>query len=431
MASETVTLKGHILDTLSLPRVLDEIVEFGAQYEILDIQVGLKHEDVSFVKLRVQIEGEDDLARLLDRLQQQGANADTVEDAELTAADVDGAFPAGFYSSTNLETEVRVAGKWIRVDRPEMDCGIVVEGDTARTIPMSEVRSGMTVVMAGLGIRVTPLDRQTGGGKQAFEFMTSDVSSEKPKALQVEQVANLMRDVKKSGKRILWVAGPAVVHTGSGPDLCALIKAGFVDALFAGNGVAAHDIESNMFGTSLGVHLDKGVATEHGHEHHIRAINEVRRHGSFEAAIDAGIFNGGIVYHLVKRGADYVFGGSVRDDGPLPDVVTDMREVQSKLRDIIWGRGDDDLIGFCIVVGTMLHGIATGNCLPASVPLVCVDINQATVTKLMDRGSFQSIGIITDVGLFIRGLAERLAPDEMSNPSDDAEVRTAGARTVT
>jgi lysine-ketoglutarate reductase/saccharopine dehydrogenase-like protein (TIGR00300 family) len=227
------------------------------------------------------------------------------------------------------------------------------------------------------------------------------------------------------------VAGPAVVHTGSGPDLCALIRAGFVDALFAGNGVAAHDIESNMFGTSLGVHLDRGTAADHGHEHHIRAINEIRRHGSFEAAIEAGVFNGGIVYHLVKQGSEYIFGGSVRDDGPLPDVVTDMRDVQSRLRDIIWGPDNQDLIGFCIVVGTMLHGIATGNCLPASVPLVCVDINQATVTKLMDRGSFQSIGIITDVGLFIRELAERLAPEEMRQPSEDAAVRTAGSRTIT
>lgn len=431
MPSETVTLKGHILDTLSLPRVLDEIVEFGADYEILDLQVGIKHEDTSFVKLRISTEGEEDLARLLDRLQQQGANADTVEDAELITADVDGAFPAGFYSSTNLNTQVRVGGAWLPVDRTEMDCGIVVEGERARTIPMTEVRAGMSVVMAGLGIRVTPLDAIKGDDKQMFEFMSSDVSSEKPKALQVEQVAKLMRDVKESGKRILWVAGPAVVHTGSGPDLCALIRAGFVDALFAGNGVAAHDIESNMFGTSLGVHLDRGTAADHGHEHHIRAINEVRRHGSFEAAIEAGVFNGGIVYHLVKQGSEYIFGGSVRDDGPLPDVVTDMRDVQSGLRDIIWGQDNQDLIGFCIVVGTMLHGIATGNCLPASVPLVCVDINQATVTKLMDRGSFQSIGIITDVGLFIRELAERLAPEEMSAPSKDAAVRTAGSRTIT
>jgi hypothetical protein len=207
------------------------------------------------------------------------------------------------------------------------------------------------------------------------------------------------------------------------------VRAGYVQAFFAGNGVAAHDIESNMFGTSLGVYLEQGTPADHGHEHHIRAINELRRHGSFEAAIDAGVFNDGVVYHLVRSGADYLFGGSVRDDGPLPDVVTDMIEVQRRLRDLIWGVGDQKLIGYCIVVGTMLHGIATGNCLPAQVPLVCVDINQATVTKLMDRGSFQSMGIITDVGLFIRELAERLAPDEIRPPEDDAETRVAGSRT--
>ena len=240
-----------------------------------------------------------------------------------------------------------------------------------------------------------------------------------------------MYEVKQAGKRILWVAGPAVVHTGSAPDLCALIRAGYVDALFAGNGVAAHDIESYMFGTSLGVYLNQGIPAEHGHEHHIRSINELRRHGSFEAAIEAGVFSDGIVYNLVKSGARYLFGGSVRDDGPLPDVVTDMLEVQRQLRDIIWGDDGDDLIGFCIVVGTMLHGIATGNCLPASVPLVCVDINQATVTKLMDRGSFQSMGIITDVGLFIRQLAENLAPDEVAAPREDEAARRAGSRTRT
>ena len=431
MPSETVTLKGHIIDSLTLPRVLDEIIDFGARFEILDLQIGAKHEDASFAKLRVSIDGDDDLVRLLDRLQQHGANAETVEDASLVRADVDGALPPGFYSSTNLETEIRVDGKWIPVDRTEMDCGIVIEDGSARTIPMGEVEAGMQIVMAGLGIRVTPLDRPGLGQKQAFEFMSSDISSEKPKSLLVEQVADLLRAMKDDGKRVLWVAGPAVVHTGSGPDLCALIRAGYVDALFAGNGVAAHDIESNMFRTSLGVHLDQGIAAEHGHEHHIRAINEVRRHGSFRAAIDAGVFDGGIVYDLVTQGRDYLFGGSVRDDGPLPDVVVDMLEVQRRLREIIWGPNGDDLVGACIVVGTMLHGIATGNCLPASVPLVCVDINQATVTKLMDRGSFQSVGIITDVGLFIRELAERLAPEEVRAPSEDAAVRRAGSGTST
>jgi lysine-ketoglutarate reductase/saccharopine dehydrogenase-like protein (TIGR00300 family) len=227
-----------------------------------------------------------------------------------------------------------------------------------------------------------------------------------------------MRDVKASGKRILWVAGPAIVHTGTAPDISALIRAGYVNAFFAGNGVAAHDIESHMFGTSLGVHLDRGTPAEHGHEHHIRALNEVRRRGSFKAAIDAGSFSDGVVYHLVKHDCDYLFGGSVRDDGPMPETVTDMMEVQRELREIIWGPGGDDLVGYCIVVGTMLHGIATGNCLPASVPFVCVDINQATVTKLMDRGSWQSVGIITDLSLFVRALVERLAPEELNRESN-------------
>jgi lysine-ketoglutarate reductase/saccharopine dehydrogenase-like protein (TIGR00300 family) len=428
--SENVILQGHIIDSLILPRVMDEVVELGASYEIIDLQIGHTNEDTSFARLRVTADTDATLAHLLERLQGHGANPETVEDAQMTEADTDGSFPAGFYSSTNLETEVRIDGKWTPVYHPEMDCGIVVEDGRSRTIPMGEVRKGMQIVMGGLGIRVLPIEKPRGAEeRQAFEFMSSDISSEKPKALLVEQVANQMRMVKETGKRIMWVAGPAVVHTGSGPDLCALIRGGYVDAFFAGNGVAAHDIESNMFGTSLGVYLEKGLPAEHGHEHHIRAINELRRHGSFKAAIDAGVFGDGIVYHLVTHGSDFIFGGSVRDDGPLPEVVTDMLEVQRRLREVIWGADGEDLVGYCIVVGTMLHGIATGNCLPASVPLVCIDINQATVTKLMDRGSFQSLGIITDVGLFIRELAEQLAPGELRRPSADAAVRNAASRT--
>ena len=429
MASESFTLEGHILDNRVLANALDEILERGATYEILQLDIGVKREDPSFAHIKVSAPSEEGLTKLIARLESHGANPDSVADATLTRADKTGAFPPGFYSTTNLDTDVRVDGTWISVERPEMDCGIVVEATSARTIPMGEVVEGMTIVMRGLGIRVSPQDEDAAGSKQAFEFMSSDVSSEKPKALLVEQVAEQMEAVKAQGKRILWVAGPACVHTGSAPDLSALIRAGYVNALFAGNGVAAHDIESNIYGTSLGVYLAQGNPAEHGHEHHIRAINELRRHGTFKAAIDAGVFSDGIVYHLVKNDCDYLFGGSVRDDGPLPEVVTDMPEVQAQLRDIIWGKDGNDLIGYCIVVGTMLHGIATGNCLPASVPLVCVDINQATVTKLMDRGSWQSLGIITDVGLFIRALAARLAADEISDPSADAAMRTAGSRT--
>jgi lysine-ketoglutarate reductase/saccharopine dehydrogenase-like protein (TIGR00300 family) len=429
-ASENVTLEGHILDSMTLPKVLDEIGDLGATFRILDLQIGAKREDASVARIEVTAKSEEELVAIIERLSQHGANADTVEDAILEEADVDGALPPGFYSTTNLETEVRLQGKWLRVEHPEMDCALVVENDTIRTIPMADVRRGMSIVMGGFGIRVIPLEQPEESTRQSFEFMSSDISSEKPKALLVEQVADQMREVKERGERILWVAGPACVHTGSGPDMCALIRAGYVQALFAGNGVAAHDIESNMYGTSLGVYLAQGSPAEHGHEHHIRAINELRRHGSFKAAIDAGVFSDGIVYHLIKHGAEYLFGGSVRDDGPLPEVVTDMVEVQRRLREIIWSK-EGKPIGFCIVVGTMLHGIATGNCLPASVPLVCVDINQATVTKLMDRGSWQSMGIITDVGLFIRELAELLAPDEVQRPSKDERVRVAASRTRT
>ncbi len=428
MASEHVTLEGHIIDSLTLPTALDEIIALGASFEIVDLQVGTKHGDPSFARIKVTAASDDDLAKVIERLRQLGANPETVEDVRLEKADQDGAFPPGFYSTTNLDTEIRIDGKWISVTHPEMDCGIVVEDGRARTLPMSDVRSGMQIVMGGLGIRVTAPERPRGEERQAFEFMSSDISSEKPKLLLVDQVAEQMKEVKERGRRLLWVAGPAVVHTGSGPDLCALIRAGYVNALFAGNGVAAHDIESNMFGTSLGVYLHEGIPAEHGHEHHIRAINELRRHGSFRGAIDAEVFGDGIVFHLVTNRCDYLFGGSVRDDGPLPEIVTDMVEVQTRLRELIWGQDGDDLVGFCIVVGTMLHGIATGNCLPASVPLVCVDINQATVTKLMDRGSFQSMGIITDVGLFIRELAQRLAPEEIRPAATEAEARKAGSR---
>jgi lysine-ketoglutarate reductase/saccharopine dehydrogenase-like protein (TIGR00300 family) len=413
-ASEIVSLEGHLIDSGIMAGVMDEIIDAGASYEILELKIGVRHRDESRARIKVITSHESALTGLLDLLRHHGANPETVEDADVAVADVAGAFPTGFYSTTNLATEVRRDGRWLPVEHPEMDCGIVLEDGAARTIPMADVRTGMEIVLAGLGIRVQPESKPRGEGRQSFEFMSSDVSSEKPKALLVDQVAAQLRGVRDAGRRILWVLGPAVVHTGAGPDLCALIRAGFVDAVFAGNGVAAHDIESNMYGTSLGVHLEHGLPAEHGHEHHIRAINELRRHGSFEAAIAAGVFRDGIVYHLVTRKAGYLFGGSVRDDGPLPDVVTDMQEVQRRLRVLIWGPEGGDLVGYCIVAGTMLHGIATGNCLPASVPLACIDINQATVTKLMDRGSWQSMGIITDIGLFIRELAERLAPDEVS-----------------
>lgn len=232
--------------------------------------------------------------------------------------------------------------------------------------------------------------------------MSSDVSSEKPQGLMVQRVADMARAVKEDGKRILWVLGPAVVHTGSNEAFCALIQNGWVDVVFAGNALATHDCEAAIFGTSLGVSLSEGTAAEHGHEHHIRAINTVRRAGSFAKAVEDGVLTGGIMFNLVRNDIDFVLAGSIRDDGPMPEVIPNVLDAQAAMRARVEG------LGMAIMVGTMLHSIATGNILPGSVPIVCVDINPAAVTKLVDRGSIQSVGIVTDVGLFLRQLAETL-----------------------
>lgn len=400
METEVVELRGHIIDSLILPKVLDEIVTAGADYTITAFDIGQRHEDASFARIELRAERAV-LDRLLGALAAHGAAPAETGDARLTPTDGDGVFPVDFYSTTNLPTQVRLDSAWVDVEHPEMDCAIVVEGGRARTIAMSDVRAGQQIVCGHDGIKVFPMEKpRTGGG--GFGFMSSDVSSEKPQGLMIERIAAMARDVRASGRKLLWVLGPAVVHTGSAEAFCALIRGGWVDVVFAGNALATHDAESAIYGTSLGVSLTEGAPTEHGHEHHIRSINLVRRAGSFKAAVDAGVIGSGIMYHLVTHDVDYVLGGSVRDDGPMPEVITDVLETQRAMRARVPG------IGLAIMVSTMLHSIATGNVLPGRVPIVCVDINPAAVTKLIDRGSTQSIGMVTDVGLFLRQLADAL-----------------------
>ncbi len=323
-----------------------------------------------------------------------------------------------------MPTQVRVDGRWVDVERPEMDLGIRIDEDGPRTVPMLDVRRGDRIVVGHEGVRVRP-GRTTVDSPVAVEgfgFMQSDVSSEKPQGLLVDRVAAGMRAARERGERVLWVAGPGLVHTGSVPATVALIRSGWMQALFAGNALPAHDIENALFGTSHGISQTEGVATEHGHSHHIRAINTIRRHGSIHGAVADGALTSGITHACVEAGVDWVLAGSVRDDGPLPDVLLDMQEAQRRMRAVVWGDpipGVPDHpggppVGFCLIVATMLHGIATGNLLPAHVPLVCVDINPATVTKLADRGSAQAVGIVTDVGLFTKELASRLCPDELA-----------------
>ncbi|GAA2100832.1 TIGR00300 family protein [Microlunatus panaciterrae] len=403
-AEETVELSGHIIDSGVFSALLDDIHEYGADFTITRFEVGHHSGDPSWAQVRVSTETADDLQRLLMRLQTHGANLVDIGEPQIVAADADGVFPDGFYSTTNLETQLRLGGRWVSVERPEMDCGLVVEdgvtGPTVRTVPMADIRAGMRVVCSAQGVRVTL--PQPSESDRGFGFMDSQVSSEKPQALLVRQVADEMRATRAAGQKVLWVGGPAVVHTGAAPAMVALVDGGYVDVLFAGNALATHDIEAALYGTSLGVDLVAGRGVQHGHEHHIRAINQIRRAGSIRAAVDTGVLTGGVMHALVRGGHDFVLVGSVRDDGPLPDVFTDVLEGQRAMRARLDG------IGFCLMVATTLHSVATGNLLPASVPLVCVDINPATVTKLADRGSVQARGIVTDVGLFLHQLAAEL-----------------------
>jgi lysine-ketoglutarate reductase/saccharopine dehydrogenase-like protein (TIGR00300 family) len=407
--SENVELRGHLLDSGVLTRVLDDVRDYGGDYVIERFDVGKDHDDESYARVVISADSEEGLSRLLMRLQSHGANQVDPGEAVAREVDTDGVFPDDFYSTTNLETQVRLSGHWIRVEHPEMDCGLRVLGAGAdvrvETVPVSDVRAGERVVCGASGVRVVPIPRVAARSSGAFEFMNSEVSSEKPQALLVRQIAQQMREIKAGGKKLLWVGGPAVVHTGAAPAMVALVEAGYVDVLFAGNALATHDIESALFGTSLGVDLVKGAGVEHGHEHHIRAINKIRRSGSIAGAVEQGVLTGGVMHALVQAGKPFVLVGSVRDDGPLPDVHTDVIEGQRAMR------AELDGVGFSLMVATMLHSVATGNILPASVPLVCVDINPATVTKLADRGSSQARGIVTDVGLFLEQLALELVDD--------------------
>jgi lysine-ketoglutarate reductase/saccharopine dehydrogenase-like protein (TIGR00300 family) len=403
--SESVEITGHLMDSGVLARVLDDVLDYGGDYSVEKISLGRTHDDESQARITVRADTDEGLQRILMRVQIHGVNQVDPGQAATRPAERDGVFPEDFYSTTNLETVVRLGGQWVPVEHPEMDCGLLVDNGRVRTVPVSDVRAGDAIVCGASGIKVVlPLREHKAGSEAAFEFMNSAVSSEKPQALLVRQIAVRMREVKADGGRILWVAGPAVVHTGASPAMVALVEAGYLDVLFAGNALATHDIEAALFGTSLGVDLSQGRGVEHGHEHHIRAINTVRRAGSIAAAVESGVLTGGVMHAIVRAGKPFVLVGSVRDDGPLPDVYTDVIEGQRAMRAQLPG------VGFAIMVATMLHSIATGNILPASIPLVSVDINPATVTKLADRGSAQAIGIVTDIGLFLEQLARELVP---------------------
>ncbi len=400
---EEIEVRGHIIDSLILPKVLDCITTAGGSFRIKHIEVGQNRNDPSAAVIEVQAADESSLQSILAQVADHGAVPTTSHDCHLENADIAGAFPEGFYSTTNQKTEVRLNGNWHSVLNQEMDCGITIDPITseARCLPMSDVEIGMPIVVGHQGTRVLPLERVE--QDHAFAFMNSSVSTEKPKGVVIRQIARQLFDNRRGNGKTLLVGGPAIVHTGSGGLMCDLIRGGYIHKLFAGNALATHDIEQALYGTSLGVNVDEGSLADTGHEHHLRAINRIRRAGSIAAAVEEKLLQSGIMYECVKNEVEFQLAGSIRDDGPLPDVVTDALENQRRMRKSIAD------VTFCLMIATTLHSIAVGNLLPAWVNVVCVDINPSTVIKLSDRGSFQTVGLVTDVEPFLRSLLAELS----------------------
>lgn len=400
---EEVLIEGHIVDSLILPKILDEITTLGGNFEIEKIHVGQRRADPSSATLKVFADSVELLEQILSCIGQHGAVPVHQQDCTIVVADMEGAFPDGFYCTTNQDTQVRLGEEWIDVALQEMDCGICINaaGDGAQCLPMPQVRAGDRIVVGRLGVRVLPLERET-GDSGTFAFMNSAVSSEKPKGILVRNVAAEMRKAKEGNGKILVVGGPAIVHTGSSEHFSTLIREGYIDLLFAGNALATHDIEQSLYGTSLGISMERGHVMEEGHEHHLRSINSIRRVGGIAPAVADGLLTSGIMYECIQNDVPFLLAGSIRDDGPLPEVITDTLEAQERMREMTEG------VTFCLMIATTLHSIAVGNLLPARVKVVCVDINPATVTKLSDRGSFQTVGLVTDVEPFLRVLVNEL-----------------------
>jgi lysine-ketoglutarate reductase/saccharopine dehydrogenase-like protein (TIGR00300 family) len=407
MQTREVTLSGHIIDSLTLPTTLDLIMDLGGDFKILEFEVGKRKKDISHARIRVSAHTESHLGEILDELTEIGAMVVELQEVNLEPSPKDRTLPSDFYSTTNHPTSIRYQGEWVPVEKIEMDCMIVVDPQNRRAIckPIGRIVKGDLVVVGREGIKVEPPERPR-GKKGVFEFMSSEASSEKPLESIIKNIATEIKELKRKNGKIAVVGGPAIVHTGSGPVLSQMIREGLVDVIFAGNALATHDIESALYGTSLGMCIKSGESVIRGHRHHIYAINEINKAGSIKDAVEQGVLTKGIMYECVKNQVPFVLAGSIRDDGPLPDVITDVIEAQDEMRKYVQ---DVDMV---IMISTMLHSIATGNILPSHVKSICVDINPATVTKLADRGSAQVVGIVTDVGAFLPMLYHELTSSE-------------------
>jgi lysine-ketoglutarate reductase/saccharopine dehydrogenase-like protein (TIGR00300 family) len=398
--SEVVEAEGHLIDSQILNVVFDTVVKNSASFDVLKFNIGRSNEDPSSISMRISAPSEPVLTQVLEELVALGCRLADKHDAQLREADRDGCVPDDFYSTTNHRTLVRVKGHWVQVERQRMDGVIVVVGKTAACRKLRDVKVGDRIVCGVAGIRVIPEFQER--DRHGFAFMTNEISSERRVEVGVSRIASMMRDTRESGGKIAVVAGPVVVHTGGSTHFEELIRLGYVNVLLSGNALAVHDVEQALFGTSLGVDLTSGKSIEGGHRHHMRAINTICKAGGLRQAVEQGVLTSGVMYECVKNGVPYVLAGSIRDDGPLPDTIMDLVAAQDRYAAALQD------VKLVLALSTMLHGIGVGNMLASSVKMVCVDINPAVVTKLADRGSSQTMGIVTDVGLFLHRLAQAL-----------------------
>ncbi len=392
--SREIEVKGHLIDSLILTKIFDGVMDLGGEFEVKKIQIGIKKKDESYAKLLVIGKNQKHLDEILQLVYREGATAKIQKGVTLKPASKNCVMPDNFYSTTNNNTQIFVNGKWIQVDNMMMDKCIVLKGNKAKCIPIREVKKGDRIVVGEEGVRVTPPKRPR-EGMNVFQFMGGSGSSERPTQHIAKKVAEDIYKTRKAGGKIVFVGGPAVIHTGAADSVATLIRLGFINALLAGNALAVHDIENATLGTSLGMNVHDGSLAVKGYRNHMQTINSVFKAGSIAKMVKSKKLTKGIMFESVKKNIPYVLAGSIRDDGPLPDVITDMTEAQQKYKEVLKNAK------MVIMASTMLHSIATGNMLPADVKIIIVDINQPTVTKLMDRGTWQAVGIVSDAGAFL------------------------------
>ncbi len=397
---EVVEAQGHLIDSHIMEQIFDQVVEFGGRFEVEEFRVGRTNSEPSYLRLKVESQERATMDRLLQQLLGLGCSPVDSGDAQLRAVERDRCAPEDFYSTTNHRTLVRHLQQWIEVENQRMDALVVIAAGRAVCRRMRDLEAGDQVVVGMRGIRVVPESKER--DRMAFAFMSNGISSERQVETAVRQTANLIEQSIEQGLKVLAVAGPVVVHTGGVPGLSQLIRSGFVHGLLSGNALGVHDVEAALFGTSLGVRLADGRQEEHGHRNHMRAINAIYHCGGVAHAVESGRLRSGILYECVKNHVPFVLAGSLRDDGPLPDTITDMNAAQDAYAEQLKGAG------LVLCLGSMLHSIATGNMLPSWVKIVCVDINPAVATKVSDRGTGQAVGVVTDVGLFLDLLSRTL-----------------------